>query len=425
MRKKQIWGLLVFILIMYFASGSFLLYKSSRTPQPFLDITVVNDIVKSAEENWDSLRTMEKLPGLKYGLSYTILDTQGKVVVKTAPWLSGDLNQAISHRDTIVDIYRGTHSLGKLILYNNYEEALMQQKKQLFLACLQVLSLCMAFCLAYALHIQKTIFSPFNQLQAFAKNIAAGNLELPLSMDRKNIFGTFTESFDIMREELKAAREAQRKANESKKELVAQLSHDIKTPVASIKAVAELLRAQSSDGRELRYLETIGGKADQINTLITNMFNATLEELHELTVEPAQISSPDIGEIIRSADYFNKIENISICQCLVWADKNRLTQVIDNIISNSYKYANTHIQVNSYYNGQYLVVEFLDFGSGVAEKELPFLFQKFYRAGNAKGKSGAGLGLFISQYFMNQMQGDILCDNAADGFKTVIMLPLV
>ena len=86
-----------------------------------------------------------------------------------------------------------------------------------------------------------TVFKPFKKLQSFAVNVARGNLDIPLKMDKNNPFGAFTESFDIMREELAAARQSEYAANRSKKELVASLSHDIKTPVASIKAVSELM----------------------------------------------------------------------------------------------------------------------------------------------------------------------------------------
>lgn len=97
-----------------------------------------------------------------------------------------------------------------------------------------------------------------------------GNLDLPLEMDRQNLFGAFTESFDLMRSELKKARLAEAKANAEKKELVAKLSHDIKTPVASIKAAAEVGLALSETERMKENYTQIIRKADQINGLITN-----------------------------------------------------------------------------------------------------------------------------------------------------------
>ena len=102
----------------------------------------------------------------------------------------------------------------------------------LFLQC--------GICAGYFFYIHHVVIRPFWKLKKFAERVADGNLDIPLEMDRKNLFGAFTESFDIMRSELKKARIAEARANAGKKELVAKLSHDIKTPVASIKAASEV-----------------------------------------------------------------------------------------------------------------------------------------------------------------------------------------
>jgi signal transduction histidine kinase len=252
--------------------------------------------------------------------------------------------------------------------------------------------------------------------------VAEGKLDIPLEMDKGNIFGAFTESFDLMRDELAKARENERIANQSKKELVASLSHDIKTPVASIKAVSEIMIVKSVDEETKRQLEVINSKADQINTLITNMFTATLEELQELKVTVTEESSTVLYEMLKNTDYNSRVTVSSIPECIVLADKMRLLQVIDNIISNSYKYAGTSIGVSANIKGKCLEMEFKDYGSGVSQDEIPLLFNKFYRAKNSAGKSGSGLGLYISKYLMKKMSGDIDCRNTGEGFAVVIKL---
>ena len=225
-----------------------------------------------------------------------------------------------------------------------------------------------------------------------------------------------------MREELARARESERLANQSKKELVASLSHDIKTPIASIEAVAEIMIVKSDNEETKNQLEVIYSKADQINTLITNMFNATLEELQELSVTATEFSSPELNDMIKNADYYGSVNLSPIPECIVLADKLRLLQVIDNIISNSYKYAGTPISFAASIKDQYLEIKFKDYGSGVDEEEIPLLFNKFYRARNAKGKSGTGLGLYISKFLMKKMCGDIDCRNEENGFAVVIKI---
>jgi signal transduction histidine kinase len=273
------------------------------------------------------------------------------------------------------------------------------------------------------LYCEKRVLKPFRKLKQFARDVALGNLDIPLEMDVHGNFGAFTESFDLMREELKTARENERSADRSKKELVAQLSHDIKTPVASIKAAVELMQITSDDVK----LEQINEKAEQINTLITNMFHSTLEELQELSVNASEIQNTAISQIIESADYKGKIKPpfLTIPDCIVIADTVRLQQVFDNIIGNSYKYAGTEIEVNAGFDGNRLVIAIVDFGGCVLSGEdLPLLCSKFYRGKNSENQSGYGLGLYISRYLMKNMSGDLLCEKTDNGFCVKIVLKL-
>jgi signal transduction histidine kinase len=272
--------------------------------------------------------------------------------------------------------------------------------------------------------IHKRILTPFRKLDRFAQNVAAGNLEIPLSMDKEGSFGAFTESFDLMRVELARAREEARQANQSKKELVASLSHDIKTPVASIKAVSELMAATTEEEKELEQLRTISMKADQIDLLITNLFSATLEELQELPVTPKEVPSTILVELIQNADYRKRATVGDIPECLIIADSVRLAQVLDNVFENSYKYADTAIEVLLALEGEFLSLAITDRGAGVSQEELVLLCQKFYRGTNAKGKSGTGLGLYISRYFMEKMDGELHCVNGDGSFTVRLILKL-
>jgi len=274
------------------------------------------------------------------------------------------------------------------------------------------------------LYCEQQLFRPFRKLQTFAHRIAAGHLDSPLEMDEHNLFGAFTESFDIMREELRTAKENEHLANQSKKELVASLSHDIKTPVASIQSAMDLMLLNAADEKEKKMLNSVNAKCEQINTLITDMFHSTLEELQVLNVTPSEIQSPEIQDIIQQADFENRITSFAIPSCLVLADPLRLQQAFDNIINNSYKYANTDICVTTFLEGEYLVIAIQDFGPGVLEEELPLLFNKFYRGKETEKTTGYGLGLYLAKYFVEQMSGDLYCENAADGFVVKLKLRL-
>ena len=293
---------------------------------------------------------------------------------------------------------------------------------QIFLCAYTIVFAFIGIC--FYLYCERSVLKPFRKLRRFARDVAMGNLDIPLEMDKYRRFGAFTESFDLMREELKKARENERAADRSKKELVASLSHDIKTPVASIKAAAELMLVKPKDEKEKIQLERINEKAEQINLLVTDMFHATLEELQELSVTSAEVHSTVIPQLIQNADYKGQVKPFSIPNCIVWADPVRLQQVFDNIIVNSYKYAGTNIEINAFFDEKFLVIEIIDFGPGALDDELPLLFNKFYRGKNAVDKSGYGLGLHISKFLLEQMSGELRCGNRQGGFAVRLALQL-
>lgn len=415
--------IICFILIILLINISAVVFIFQRTYEFSIDTVAVNDITQTLAEQWNSLKS-EGLPVFRYKLDFAVIDDKGRFIGATRRGLNENVTSAVKNRDTIVDITKNGTVLGKLIIYNNTNDLWMQYRDNLLVFTIAMLFLASLFCILYSLYLDKHIFRPFRKLQQFAKNVAMGKLDMPLEMDRENRFGAFTESFDLMREELAKARENERKANQSKKELVASLSHDIKTPVASIKAVSEIMIVKTIREEDKRQLEIINAKADQINTLISNMFTATLEELQELKVRVTEESSQELYDLIQSADYNASVTMNAIPECIILIDKLRLLQVIDNIISNSYKYAGTSISFTAKLNGAYLELAFKDYGPGVSEDEIPLLFNKYYRAENSAGKSGTGLGLYISKYLMNKMSGDISCMNAEDGFTIILKLML-
>lgn len=418
MKIKRIGFLIIIILIVYISIASVILLKKH---QPQLDNTAVNDIAQILAKDWESIGH-GMLPGMYYGYDYVVLDNNGDFLAATKRGLNEDINSAISNRDTIVNIVKQNDTLGKLIIYNDIEEIWNKNRIELLTITLIIFVLFAVMIIAFLIYSDRMIFAPFKKLRKFAQDVAAGNLDVPLSMDKNNVFGAFSESFDLMREELKKAKQRERAANQSKKELVASLSHDIKTPVASIMAVSEIMHAKSTDSHDMEQLKIIYSKSEQINALITNMFTATLEELQELTVNITEQSSNIINNLIKRADYNNRVTSRCNGECIVLMDELRLSQVIDNIISNSYKYSGTSIAVSIDIKDDFLEVSFLDYGKGVGEKELPLLFNKFYRAKDAEGKSGSGLGLYISKYLIKKMSGSIECKNTENGFVVKLKL---
>lgn len=384
------------------------------------DSVMVNEIVQSVKENWDKIEDYKD----STGISYTVIDNGGTVLYRTGAGLSESINEAVIHRDTILNIEKDGIIAGKVIIYNNSAQEIKLWKHKVFTVMLAAVFIQFIICLVYIIYLEYIIIRPFYKMKSFAERIAGGNLDIPLEMDRHNLFGAFTESFDIMRAELKRAQAAEAEANASKKELVAKLSHDIKTPVASIKAASELGAALAgNDSVRESYLQ-IEHKADQINTLVNNLFTATLEELKQLSVAPCDIESRELKEMLEGSDYLHYADIPVIPECILYADKLRLQQVFDNIFANSYKYVNTKIDVNVLMEESRLKIIIEDYGGGVSEEELPFLKDKFRRGSNVKDIEGAGLGLYISDYFMREMKGGLVVGNGENGLEVTVVIPL-
>lgn len=411
----------VTILLFVFAAEivTLLLFTSKNTNE-MQDTVLVNEAVQTVQKDWSNLEKHKN----RTGLDYVVLDINEQVLFKTRAGLSESINNAISHRDTILDIKNGSQTVGKLIVFNNHVQDLQKWQKNIFMTVAAALFIQCFLCTGYFIYINHTIQKPFLKLKGFAERIACGNLDIPLTMDRQNIFGAFTESFDIMRSELKKARAAEAKANADKKELVAELSHDIKTPVASIKAAAEVGAALSGNEKIKDNYSQIIRKADQINTLITNLFTATLEELEQLVVTPCDMESMELNSLLTNADYLHRTTVPGIPKCILYTDKLRLQQVFDNIFANSYKYANTKIELSIYRKDNALAVGIEDYGGGIDDKELPLIKEKFKRGNNTENTEGAGLGLYISDYFMKEMRGNLLVENGCNGLLVTVMIPL-
>lgn len=382
------------------------------------DTVAVNEVVKTVQNDWYSFGEHIN----RTSLDYVVISADGAVLYRTKTGLSESILSAISHKDTILDIEIDGMPAGKIIIYNN-DALLFQSEKQIAVfAIIVTMLLQCCICAGYFFYIQHTVIKPFHKMKNFAERIAGGNLDIPLEMDRQNLFGAFTESFDIMRSELKKARMAEARANAGKKELVAKLSHDIKTPVASIKAASEVGAALSSDEKNRENYEQIIRKADQINTLVTNLFSATLEELQELSVTPSDLKSEELRVLLENADYQHRAVIPPVPDCLIFADRLRLQQVFDNIFANSYKYADTEINVTVYTEDNYLTVCVEDYGGGIDESELPLLKEKFKRGSNVKNIEGAGLGLYISDYCMKKMQGQLDIENGPAGLRATVRI---
>lgn len=406
--KKYLFSIIIVIsfVIEIFAC----LYMSNRPIRIKQDSIAVSDCIRVIQNNYSDTSKFST------DLEYVVLNKDGTIYYENGSNLSKTINEAIINNDTILDINIDDEIVGQIIIKNSIKKEVKNKinditKVFVIFSCIQL-----SLVIIHIIYLNNSIIKPFKGLNDFASRVAGGNLDIPLGMDKNHIFGEFSEAFDIMRVELKKAKIAEKKANDEKKETIAKLSHDIKTPVASIKATAEMGYELASNDKEKEKFNLINVKTDQIRTLVDNLFNSSVNEITEIQVKPANYPSDVIVNLINNSDYLNKVSSLDIPKCNIFIDKLRLQQTFDNIFMNSYKYANTKIDVNACLKDEFLIIEIRDYGSGVLEDDLPLLKEKYKRGSNVTNSDGAGLGLFLTNYFMENINGKLELGNANPGF---------
>ncbi|MCL2090238.1 MAG: HAMP domain-containing histidine kinase [Micrococcales bacterium] len=403
--------LLVAVVAVLAAGSTVLLTSAKDLPERSVNLVACNYVVRTLADS-ETLPPSE-LPRPQGASDYVVLAPDGRVLAATAEGQAYSLGDAYRHGDTVMDVERDDQVVARVAFRADVTEEEAAWTERFRLAVLVTMAGVGVVVVGFGWYVHRRLVRPFVQMKNFAVRVATGDLDTPLAMDRTNAFGAFTESFDLMRSELRLARDRERAADLSKKELVASLSHDLKTPVASIKAITECLTATEDDTRHRAQLDRIMAKTDQIDALVSNMLEATLDDAEQLVVAPVPVPSTRLVELLREADPKHRIGDVDVPECMIQADPVRLAQVVDNVVANSYKHARTPIEVHAWTDddARALCVVVTDEGPGVDPAELPLLTHKYFRGAAAQGTPGAGLGLYLARLFAIQMNGTLTCAN--------------
>ena len=340
----------------------------------------------------------------------------------------------------ILDLEIDGEYVGK-VGWNDIEDNIDKTQGNFFRAALMLWIAVFVCGYLLLLYLYVYFIRPTEELKGFASTIAKGDFDKSLPIRKNNMFGSFVEGFDIMREQLKASISREREAEIARKELIQGLSHDIKTPLAVIKATCEVVELKEMRKQEvlsgesqdlLDKVKTISDKADTISRLMNDVMHANLEELEKVDVMPCEEESVVIEDFLgKLTDYGKIIIENHIHPCLVYMDKKRMEQVIDNVVSNSGKYAGTDIHVSFSQTEEipmsdgsratFIKITIRDSGPGVDQDELPLIAEKYYRGSNSKNAVGYGLGLYLCKTYMDKQKGGMEYYND-NGFVVELLL---
>lgn len=311
------------------------------------------------------------------------------------------------------------------ILINQEKSKISNEKTDFIKLTAIYMFLCVCYLLAVFLYVYIKMVRPFDELEEYAGELAKGNFDVSLPYKRKNFFGAFTWAFDHMKEEIKIARKKEKEAISENKLIIAALSHDIKTPIASVRAYAEALEAGIDSNYEKRqmYVSTIMKKCDEVTKLTNDLVLHSLSELEKLEIQNHECNIDVLlNEIVNDLNYTLLKVEYPIKPAVICADEKRVAQVIENILNNSKKYAkDCSVVMNTDIQGDKYLIFIRDYGKGIPNKDLPFIFDKFYRGKNTKNIEGSGLGLYIVKYIMEKMGGNVELKNSNDGLEVVLI----
>lgn len=278
-------------------------------------------------------------------------------------------------------------------------------------------------------YLDISVLRPFRDMKDYASEVASGNMDASLKITRGNYFGDFSWAFDNMRKEIVKSRSAEKEAIENNKTVIATLSHDIKTPVASIRAYAEAFEANmdSTPEKRQKYLGILMQKCDEVSKLTNDLFIHSISEMNRLEVKNEVV---DLNEFMNNnvrklfVDENEFVLELPQENIKINADSKRLLQIFENLKNNSEKYAKTKIEITIEKNtDKNISIRFRDFGPGIPEEEIPFITGKFYRGKNSGNENGSGLGLYIVKELTEKMNGKVMLLNKNPGLEVVITIP--
>lgn len=306
-----------------------------------------------------------------------------------------------------------------------------------------LLALCIIILVAtnglLAYFVSKSIIKPIDRLKKAAQSIKEGNLEHSITASKNDEIGQLTQSFEEMRIKLKESSEIQKQYEENRKELIAHISHDLKTPITSIKGYIEGIRDGVADTPEKhdRYIQTIYTKSVDLDHLIDELFLYSKLDLGKV---PFVFEEMDLKNYM--ADYLEELsfdlekKSVKVAfECdegdhyQVLVDSEKLKRVLGNIVENSVKYMDKEareIKFSLHLNSDQVELTVHDNGPGIPEESIPFIFNQFYRAEASRSKltGGSGLGLSIARMIVEELRGNIRAESKPDiGTKITISLP--
>ncbi len=276
-----------------------------------------------------------------------------------------------------------------------------------------------------------------HRVETAAEAISEGELETRLPVRGRDEIAQLAGSFNQMAEKLEAADRQRRQVEQLRRDLIAWISHDLQTPLASIRAVIEALADGVVEDPETaqRYLRAAKRDTESLSTLIDDLFQMAQLDAGGLQLDLADNSLSDlISDTLESFSEAARNKGIDLSGSVspdvdpVWMDAQRIGRVLNNLVSNALRFTPTEgkVWVQAGLSGRDVLVEVSDNGEGIPAQDLPLIFERFYRGEKSRSRitGGAGLGLAIARGIVQAHGGEIHVESEpGQGTKFSFTLP--
>lgn len=276
--------------------------------------------------------------------------------------------------------------------------------------------------LSIGLWIYRSIATPLVKLKKATQNIKEGNLDFVLDVEGNDEFSELCQDFEEMRKRLRESAEEKIILDKENKELISNISHDLKTPITAVKGYVEGIMDGVADTPEKmdRYVKTIYNKTNEMDHLINELTFYSKIDTNRIPYTFSKLNVEDyfsdcaeeVGLELETRGielvYANYVES----GVQVIADGEQIRRVIHNLISNAIKYMDKPkgiIQIRIKDVGDFIQVEIEDNGKGIAAKDIVYIFDRFYRTDVSRNssKGGSGIGLSIVKKILEDHGGKV------------------
>jgi len=270
--------------------------------------------------------------------------------------------------------------------------------------------------------LYKSIAIPIAEIKEATQNIKEGNLDFEIEVKAVKEIQELANDFNEMRGRLKLQAEEKIKYDSESKELISNISHDLKTPITAVKGYVEGIIDGVADSPEKmeKYIKTIYNKANEMDRLINELTFYSKIDTNRIPYTFTKLNVANyFSDCIEEVGFDLESKNMEIAffdytpaGTQIIADAEQLKRVINNIVGNSIKYLDKpkgYINIRIKDDGDFIQVEIEDNGKGIGENELPYIFDRFYRTDTSRNsaKGGSGIGLSIVKKIIEDHGGEI------------------